>query len=622
MPSGSVELIGTNAILRAFRQSAAPNIASQALHRSILIGNFASQEKSEKPADSDPSFRLIADSAPVPMWVTNLDRRREFVNRAYVEFLGCSYDDAVDFDWRTIIHPDDAESVLQQSIAGEASLEPFTLIARYRRGDGNWRWLSSISNPRWDNNGNHLGFIGVAYDLTDAKSAELAVREREAQLSAFINQSTIGFAQVDLEGRFTLVNDHFCDICGWSRELLLSRKMQDITHPDDLVRNLPLFEAAVREGIPFVFEKRYIRPDGSEVWVNNSVAMIKRENGEPYGVLAVTLDVTDRRRSEAALRQASESMRLAIEGAGMATWELDLATMEGPWSPNRFDILGYARTTSGRAPYSDWLARVHPDDRERAEVAAQKCFADGTPFEIEYRILRADTGEERWLRSNGSMIRETDGAVIRFVGVSFDITEKKQAEVHQQLLIDELNHRVKNTLAIVQGIAQQSLKSTLPPAEIARAFEGRLAALSAAHNLLTTGLWQPTEMRELIRACLKPLTLAHQIQMTGPFVSLGSKSAITLALAVHELATNAVKYGALSVPEGCVDVNWSLSSTRQLVLNWTESGGPQVSLPTHKGFGTRMLQQGLAAEFSGDVEIAFDRDGLNFKLIATLPETN
>ena len=556
------------------------------------------------------------------MWVTNLDRRREFVNRAYVEFLGCSYAEAVEFDWRTIIHPDDAAIVVQQSIAGEASLKPFTLLAQYRRGDGAWRWLSSVSNPRWDTNGKHVGFIGVAYDLTEAKSAELAVREREAQLSAFINQSTTGFAQVDLDGRFTLVNDHFCDICGWSREQLLSRKMQDITHPDDLVRNVPLFEAAVRDGTPFVFEKRYIRPDGSVVWVNNSVAMIKRDNGEPYGVLAITLDVTDRRESEAALRQASESMRLAIEGAGMATWELDLATMEGPWSPNRFDILGYPRTISGRAPYSDWLACVHPEDRERAEVAVQKCFTDGTPFEIEYRILRADSGEERWLRSNGSVIRDTIGAETRFVGVSFDITEKKQAEAHQQLLIDELNHRVKNTLAIVQGIAQQSLKSTLPHEEISRAFEGRLAALSAAHNLLTTGLWQPTEMRELIRVCLKPLTLAQQIVLTGPYVSLGSKSAITLALAVHELATNAVKYGALSVPDGRVDVNWSLSSTKQVVLNWTESGGPLVTPPTHRGFGTRMIQQGLAAEFGGDVEIAFDRDGLKFRLIATLPESN
>ncbi len=556
----------------------------------------------------------------MPIWVTSLDRKRAFVNRAYVDFLGCSYAEAVHFDWRNIIHPDDAANILQQSIDGEASLKPFTLVGRYRRGDGEWRWLSSISNPSRNADGEHTGFIGVAHDITDSKTAEFAVREREAQLSAFINQSTAGFAQVDLDGRFTLLNDRFCDICGWSREDLLTRTMQDITHPDDLARNIPLFEAAVRYGTPYTHEKRYVRPDRSEVWVNNSVAVIKREDETPYGVLAITLDVTGRRDSEAALRRASESMRLAIEGAGMATWEIDLSTMEGPWSANRFDILGYARTKNGRAPFEDWLERIHPDDRDRAEVAARKCFADGTPFEIEYRILRADTREERWLRSNGTMVSKETGETPRFVGVSFDITEKKQAEAHQQLLIDELNHRVKNTLAIVQSIARQSAKKGTSPEDFAQSFEGRLAALSAAQNLITADLWRPTEMHKLISACLKPLAIDQQILISGPVAKLGTKTAVTMALSMHELATNAVKYGALSVPQGRVEISWFVSEERELMLTWTETGGPPVNAPAHKGFGMRMIERGLATEFGGQVEISFEPAGLVCKLKAVLPE--
>jgi PAS domain S-box-containing protein len=571
-------------------------------------------------ATNDASFKLIADSAPVPIWVTGLDRQRSFVNRAYVEFLGCSYADAVSFDWRSIIHPDDVQRVLEQSIDGEASLKPFTLVGRYFRGDGQWRWLSSISNPQWDAHGRHIGFIGVAHDVTESKNAEFALREREAQFSAFINQSTAGFAQVDLDGKFTLVNDRFCEISGWSREELLQRRMQDITHPDDLARNIPLFEAAVRDGTPYAHEKRYVRPDGSEVWINNSVAVIMREDGTPYGVLAVTLDVTSRRESEAALRRASQSMRLAIEGAGMATWELDLSTMEGPWSPNRFDILGYARTPDGRAAFSDWLARVHPQDRERAEQAAMKCFTEGTPFEIEYRILRADTKEVRWLRSSGTIIRANFGHEDRFVGVSFDITEKKNAEVRQQLLIDELNHRVKNTLAIVQSIAQQSAKSGSTQAEVQQAFEGRLAALSAAHNLLTTGLWQPTDMKEVIKACLAPLALTDQIEIDGPSVTVSTRTAITLALAMHEMATNAAKYGALSVPEGRAVVSWTISNARELTLRWAEINGPPVREPANRGFGLRMIEKGLAAEFGGRVEIAFIPAGFMCTLVAFIPE--
>ena len=224
----------------------------------------------------EDEFRLIADSAPVAVWVTQLDRKRSFVNRAYVRFLGVSYEEALAFDWREIIHPEDAARLLAESLAGEASLESFSLEGRYRRADGAWRWLNSTSQPRRNAAGEHVGFIGVAHDVTEAKEAELALRASEARLSAFISQATAGFAQVDLDGRFTLVNDRFCEIAGWSRAELMGKTMQSITHPDDLGRNLPLFARAVSEGTPYTHEKRYVRKDGGLVWVNNSVAVIRQ----------------------------------------------------------------------------------------------------------------------------------------------------------------------------------------------------------------------------------------------------------------------------------------------------------------------------------------------------------
>ncbi len=139
--------------------------------------------------ESEERFRLIADSAPVPMWVTKLDRKRSFVNRAYVEFLGISYEEAVDFDWRTVIHPDDAERLLAESVAGEASLETFELVARYRSG-GQWRWIRSVSQPRWGAQGEHAGFIGVAHDITELKLAEAALREVNETLERRVAERT------------------------------------------------------------------------------------------------------------------------------------------------------------------------------------------------------------------------------------------------------------------------------------------------------------------------------------------------------------------------------------------------------------------------------------------------
>ena len=159
-----------------------------------LFGAITAVNEDEQAAqrlrESEERFRLIADSAPVPMWVTQLDRRRSFVNRAYVEFLRISYEDAVDFDWRTIIHPDDAERILAESLAGEASLKPFSLVGRFRGGDGEWHWLHSISQPRWGPAGEHIGFIGVAHDITDAKKAEAALRELNETLERRVEERT------------------------------------------------------------------------------------------------------------------------------------------------------------------------------------------------------------------------------------------------------------------------------------------------------------------------------------------------------------------------------------------------------------------------------------------------
>lgn len=696
----------------------------------------------------EDEFRLIADSAPVAVWVTRLDRRRSFVNRAYAAFVGVPYAEALEYDWRDVIHPDDAARLLAESIAGEASLEVFELEGRYRRADGQWRWLHSTSSPRRDAQGRHIGFIGVAHDVTEAKEAELSLREREAQLSAFINQATAGFGQVDLDGRFTLVNDRFCEIAGWSRAELLGMTMQQLTHPEDLARNLPLFEEAVREGTPYTHEKRYLRKDGSAVWVNNSVSVIRRSDGVPFGVLAVSIDVTSRREAEAATRKSAESLRLASESAGMASWELDLQTMEGEWSPNRFDLLGMPRRPDSRGTFEEWVARVHPADRDTARATVLRCFEDGEPYTLEYRICRADNGSERWLQSHGSRIDYADGRPSRFVGVSFDITDRrravdelrdsearfraifeqandflltttldnkltsvnpavcaalgyseeemlgrsiadfmdpdqfgialaafnqklaeggstrltvtvrasdgrplvwevnsrlttdedgrttglhaigrdmteaKRAEAHLRLLIDELNHRVKNTLAIVQGIAQQSFKSGADPLVARKAFEGRLAALSEAHNLLTREHWGAVSMRQIIGDAVAPHGgIERHFEIAGPDLAIPPKTAISLALAIHELATNAVKHGALSRPEGRVAIAWDCSGTpARLALRWEERGGPRVEIPTRRGFGTRMIERGLAAELAGTVTIAFEPAGLVCTVDAPLPE--
>lgn len=577
-------------------------------------------------ASGDDRFRQIADSAPVPMWVTGLDRQRTFVNRAYIEFSGLDFVGACALDWRQIIHPEDVQRIISQSLAGEASLKPFTLEGRFRRSDGEYRWLHAISQPSFDPTGEHSGFIGVAYDMSDVHRARMLEQRRGAQYAAFISQSRAGFGQVDLQGRFTLINDQFCQIVGRSREELMGMTMQSITHPADLSRNQRLFTAAVEEGTPYQHEKRYIRPDGSVVWVNNSVSLIRRSNGTPYGVLAIVIDVTERKLIEQKLARAAESVRLAIEGAGMATWELDLETLEGDWSPSRFAILGIPEPAARRGSLHQWLERIHPADRAMAEAALRDCLDNGTPLRIDYRIARGDTGEERWLQSSGGRIDDRALGGARFVGVSFDITDRKRSEQHMLLLINELNHRVKNTLSIVQGIAKQSFAADQAPPTSLAAFEGRIAALATAHDVLTRENWTPSSMSVLIHEVLAPhMSRPSAFHLSGSPISVPPKTAVTLALAIHELATNATKHGALSTPQGMIHISWCIDDhvpeQPRLIFEWRESGGPPVSVPDRRGFGTRMIERGLAAELGGNVRIHFDPTGVICTVDAPLPET-
>ncbi|HEX8578082.1 MAG TPA: sensor histidine kinase, partial [Allosphingosinicella sp.] len=212
-----------------------------------------------------------------------------------------------------------------------------------------------------------------------------------------------------------------------------------------------------------------------------------------------------------------------------------------------------------------------------------------------------------------------DGSIAQ-LAVSRDISQRKKAEEHQRLLINELNHRVKNTLALVQGLALQSFRDGRDPAEARTAFQHRLAALAAAHDLLTRESWEGATLRGLAEGALGHLIgQERRVEISGPDVTLGPKAAVSLVMALHELSTNASKYGALSVPSGRVTVAWTLDGDR-LRLEWREQGGPPVTAPGRRGFGLRMIERALAADLGGGVAMEFEPTGLICRIEASLAE--
>jgi PAS domain S-box-containing protein len=454
--------------------------------------------------------------------------------------------------------------------------------------------------------------IVVARDLTATRRHEAELRESEAHLSAMFNQAAAGISETDLTGRFLRVNDRYCEIVGRTRdELLGGLRMQEITHPDDLPGNLILFQKSVEEGEPFEIEKRYIRPDSQIVWVNNSVNLIHDEVGKPRNIVAVTIDVTARRKAEEALRQSEERLATALQIAALGTFEWDLRDNTVMASARTRSIYGFAEDEGSNA--EDYFTRIVPEDVERVREEVAATLRGSGHLDSEYRIKLPD-GAIRHVVSLSQLYRDAQGQPERQIGVFDDITEQKRWEEHQRLLIAELNHRVKNTLATVQSIASQTFKGEHQSNGTRQAFEGRLFALAKAHDVLTRENWEGAELGEIVTEAMNPYRRggAERIQVKGPKVRLEPRAALAIAMALHELATNAAKYGALSVPSGRVSIEWSVTrgKPRHLTLRWEERNGPPVSPPKQMGFGTRLIQRSLALDLGGEVDLTYEPTGL------------
>jgi len=270
--------------------------------------------------ESEERFRLIADSAPVPMWVTSIDRKRWFVNRAYVEFLGCTYEEAIAFDWRNVLHPDDLPRILKEQVEKEASLQPFSLEARYRMADGAWCWLRSVSQPRWGPDGEHIGFIGVAFDITIAKEAELAlqrqVAQRTAELEALYNKTPTILHSAGPNQRLLSVSDRWLEFMGYDdRDEVLGRKLDEFMVPDSVA-------LLAREAWPRLVERggydnieyQVVKKSGELADVVASTRVWYDEQGRFARTFAALIDVTGKKRTEEALRQAQK-----VEAMGQLT---------------------------------------------------------------------------------------------------------------------------------------------------------------------------------------------------------------------------------------------------------------------------------------------------------------
>ncbi|WP_443192928.1 PAS domain S-box protein [Methylobacterium sp. NMS14P] len=612
---------------------------------------------------SEAQFRTLADTAPALIWRNDKNGENLFINGYFITFTGKSADAIRGEGWHTLVHPDDVDDYVADYLAAVHRRRPWQNRNRIRRYDGEWRWFENYAQPLFGEDGTYLGHIGVSTDITASVEAEAALRASEER-QAFLLR--LGDALRPLSDA-VVIQDVACRILGAHlgvgaaqySEIDIGRGV--ISNARDSYRGAMPSRVGTHDLSLYPVHAEAWRA-GRSVAIDDIAADTVLSAGERHGLLAYevraalttplikdgkvvaamaalssaplawrasdidlleeTADRTwaavERARAEMRLRDSEERLRQFGEASSDVLWIRDAKTLQWVYLTPAFEqIYGLDREAALRGDnLAGWLDMILPDDRPHALAAIDRVRA-GERVSFEYRIRQPRGGAVRWLRNTDFPMRNAAGTLCWFGGVGRDITEEKAATRRQDVLVNELQHRARNLLGVVTAVADRTVKQ----GGSVEAFEERLQALSRAQALLSQAGSDTVEVGALVRAELA----AHangawdRLTIAGPEVSLKARQVQNFALALHELTTNAVKYGALKVETGRLDVTWEVvldrRGRRRLTLSWVESGvaiDPETT--TRRGYGTELIQEALAYAMEAEVDYALGTDGVRCRI--------
>ena len=423
----------------------------------------------------------------------------------------------------------------------------------------------------------------------------------------------------DAQGRITYYNQAAEDLWGhrpkigsdqWCGSWRLFWPDGRLLPHDECPMAVTLKEGHPVRGVEAIAE----RPDGTRVPFLPYPTPLRDATGQLVGAINLLVDLTERRRAEVELAQLAAIVASSDDAIISKTLEGRVTS----WNEGASRIFGWEASEMIGQP----ILRIIPPELHDEEVEILARLRRGERIEHFDTVRLAKDGRRVDISLVVSPIRDSSGRVTGASKVARDVTERKEAEKLQRLLVDELNHRVKNTLATVQAIASHSLRRARNSEDFVSSFTGRVQALARAHHLLTERTWRGADVADLAREqVVLGVVESNRVAFSGPALLLDPQSALHLALVLHELATNARKYGALSVPQGQLSVSWSMLANkgRMLVLQWSERGGPAVAAPSSVGFGTSLIQQALDAH-GGSASIQYAAEGVTCEIKLPLAE--
>jgi PAS domain S-box-containing protein len=588
----------------------------------------ARKEDEAKQRESEVRLELATLAAGLGIWDWDLLTNRFIYSARAKAICGFAQDQEVTFkDVRRVTHPED---LAMTSAQARRALDPVIRDNQpyeYRivRPDGEIRRVVAHGSAVFavvDGEEKAVRYVGTLMDVTDRWQLEQQKHISEARLKLAVEAGRMAVWEADLVNDRIVGSPELNRLLGFADDARPS--LEDIRaryYPGERERVTAIAKAALARGERF-FEAEYrcVWEDGSVHWLLLRAEFDLDPKNQPMRLVGVIMDITDRMETEQAMRESKDRIRIALAAAQLGDWTWDATSDRVEMSARAHEIYGMAH--GSRLTWTELQSLLQPEDAGRAAAAVDKAIRENLDYDAEYRVNQPG-GQQVWVAARGRPFYRDDGSPGGMIGVVQDISERKRHEQHLRLLINELNHRVKNTLATVQSMATLTLRNSADMNEARTRFEARLIALAGAHDALTRENWEGASLTHIVEQGIAPYRSPERerFSIAGPDIIVSPKYALALAMALHELCTNAVKYGALSNAEGRVDITWGVAGEkdgRELHLRWQERDGPTVMAPTRRGFGSRLIEQGLARDLAGEVEIDYAVTGLVCVIKASL----
>lgn len=433
--------------------------------RLALSNNVTEKIQAEKKLkESENHFRNLADSGQALIWTADTNKKCDYFNKTWLEFTGRKLEQELGDGWVEGVHPDDMERCFEIYSTAFDRREKFKMEYRLMHNSGEYKWIIDEGSPRFNSEGEFIGYIGHCMDVTERKQNEEKIFEFNSRFKKLFDKSPFGIVMTDIDFKFIMVNDAYTKITGYTEEELVTKTFKDITYTEDKEKDIPSIMMLMKKELDvYKTIKRYVRKDGKIIWASMTITSIFSEDGQFLYNVGVIEDITERKKSEDKLSKLTERLNLATTASQLGIWDWDIINNEIIWDKKMYELNGL-NMGEFKEVYDTLQDGIHPDDKESINDLLRRALSGEIEYATEYRVLWPD-GSLHWLKTNGQVFRDEKGNPVRMVGVNYDITEEKL--VKESLIINEKRFRqiVESSGACVWEIDNDGLYTYISETE-------------------------------------------------------------------------------------------------------------------------------------------------------------